>query len=164
MYDPDYQGDEVAYPDYRIWREYFTETELNGFRTMYRAEASLVDHWFGVLLDKIDELGLTEDTAVIFASDHGYLLGEHEIIGKSLHLDADGKTGWEAVQLYDEIRRIPLMICLPQQQEAQHISALVQSPDLMPTILEMAGLVATETIGGNSQIQALQCGVFFTEN
>ena len=38
--------------------------------------SSMLDHWFGVLLDKIDELGLTEDTASDMASDHGYLFGE----------------------------------------------------------------------------------------
>jgi hypothetical protein len=41
---------------------------------------------------------------------------------------------------------------------------VVQAPDLMPTILEMAGLVATENIGGQAAIQALQCGVFYTED
>lgn len=65
--------------------------------------------------------------------------------------------------MYDEIRRIPLLIRLPGQNHAQRINSLVQAPDLMPTILEMAGLVSTKTIEGKSEIQALQCGVFYTE-
>ena len=56
------------------------------------------------------------------------------------------------------------MIRLPGQTEGSHIGALVQSPDLFPTILEMAGLVASETIAGHSQIQVLQCGVFQQQN
>jgi hypothetical protein len=68
------------------------------------------------------------------------------------------------VPMYDEIRRIPLLIRLPEQTEGRHVKALVQAPDLMPTILEMAGLVATETFGGQSRTQALQCGVFYTED
>jgi arylsulfatase A-like enzyme len=163
-YDPDYSGKEFGYPDSRIWQEYFTEEEMASYRLLYRAESSLVDHWFGVLLDKIDELGLTEDTAVVFTSDHGYLLGEHEVIGKSIFVDVPGRTAWESVPMYNEIRRIPLIIRLPEQTEGRHIEALVQPPDLMPTILEMAGLVATETFGGQSQTQALQCGVFYTED
>jgi len=163
LYDPTYAGEPILYPDYRIWHEYFSEQELRDFRMMYRAEASMVDHWFGILMDKLGKLGLTDDTAVIFASDHGYLFGEHDIVGKSLHLDWQGKTAWEAVPMYTDIRCVPLLIQLPGQREGRHISALVQAPDLMPTILEMAGIVATETIAGKAQIQALQCGVFFTE-
>ncbi len=71
---------------------------------------------------------------------------------------------YEAIAMYDEIRRTPLLIRLPGQTEGRHISALIQSPDLMPTILEMAGMVATETIEGQAQIQALQCGVFYAED
>jgi arylsulfatase A-like enzyme len=164
MYNPEFRGEEFAYPDSRIWREYFTEEEMETYRLLYRAETSLVDHWFGVLLDKIEELGLAEDTAVIFTSDHGYLLGEHEVIGKSIFVDVPGRTAWESVPMYDEIRRVPLLVRLPGQSEGQHVKALVQSPDLMPTILEMAGLVATQTFGGQSQTQALQCGVFYTED
>jgi hypothetical protein len=66
--------------------------------------------------------------------------------------------------MYDEIRRIPLIIRLPEQTEGRHITALAQPPDLMPTMLEMAGLVVTETFGGQSRTQALQCGVFYTED
>jgi arylsulfatase A-like enzyme len=164
MYDPDFSGNEFAYPDSRIWKEYFSQDEMDRYRLLYRAETSLVDHWFGVLLDKIDELGLTEDTAIVFTSDHGYLLGEHEVIGKSIFVDVPGRTAWESVPMYNEIRRIPLIIRLPEQTEGRHLEALVQPPDLMPTILEMAGLVVTETFGGQSQTQALQCGVFYTED
>ena len=124
----------------------------------------MVDHWFGVLLDKLDELGMTEDTAVIFTSDHGYLFGEHDITGKSLLPEVDGTMYYEAIRMYDDIRRVPLMIRLPGHTGGVHSQALVQSPDLMPTILELAGLVATESVGGQAHTQALQCGVFSTED
>ena len=52
----------------------------------------MVDHWIGVLLDKLDALGLTEDTAVIFSSDHGYLFGEHDLTGKSLFPERNGRA------------------------------------------------------------------------
>ena len=163
-YDRSYSGDPILYPDYRLASEYFSPDEVRDFHNMYRAEASMVDAWFGVLMAKLDELGLSEDTAVIFTSDHGYLFGEHDIVGKSLHLESENKTAWEAVPMYRDISQVPLMIRLPGQRGGQHLPALVQAPDLMPTILEMAGLVASETIAGKSQIQALQCGVFFSES
>jgi hypothetical protein len=71
---------------------------------------------------------------------------------------------YEAIPMYSELRRVPLMIRLPGQRSRQDISALVQTPDLMPTLLEMAGLVVTQSIGGQSQTQALQCGVFYSED
>lgn len=165
MYDPGYTGEEIIYPHYDFWEEFLTEDELNHIRALYMAEASMVDHWLGVLLDKIDELGFTEDTAVIFTSDHGYLFGEHDLTGKSLMPETEGGMFfYEAIPMYNEIRRIPLLIRLPGQAEGSHISALVQSPDLMPTILEMAGLVATESIGGQSRTQVLLCGPLVAEN
>lgn len=163
LYNPNYNGDPIAYPDPRVWREYYSEEEMQDFRMMYWAEASMVDHWFGVLLDKLDELGMTEDTAVIFVSDHGYLMGEHGVLGKGIFVDTPTVTAWESVALYDEIRHIPLFIRLPGQQ-GRRVKALVQPADLMPTILELAGLVTTETIGGQTRTQALQCGVFYSED
>jgi arylsulfatase A-like enzyme len=66
--------------------------------------------------------------------------------------------------MYEEVRHVPLLIRLPEQTENQRIRALVQHPDLLPTILEMAGLVASEAIGGQTQTQLLQCGMFTTSD
>jgi arylsulfatase A-like enzyme len=162
LYNPGYQGLEITYPDNGFWREFLTEDELRHMQALYLAEVSMVDRWFGRLLDKVEELGMTEDTAVIFMSDHGYLFGEHNLSGKSLFTEENGNTLYEAIPMYAELRRIPLLIRLPGQVQGQHIDALVQTPDLTPTILEMAGLVTTETIGGQAAVQALQCGVFYT--
>ena len=162
LYDPDYRGEDVSYPRYDFWQGFLTEEELNHTRALYMAEASLVDHWFGVLLERINELDLTGDTAVIFASDHGFLFGEHDLLGKALISPERGF--YETTRMYDEIRRIPLMIRLPGQATGQRIHSLVQAPDLMPTILEMAGLVATEMIAGEAKIQKLQCGIFDTKH
>ena len=95
LYNPNYSGEMLSYPDPRIWKDYFTEQQMNDFQMMYWAEASMVDYWFGVLLDKIEELGLTEDTAIVFTSDHGYLMGEHDILGKGIFVDDAGRTAWE---------------------------------------------------------------------
>jgi hypothetical protein len=118
-----------------------------------------------VLLEKIDALGLAEDTAVIVATDHGYLFGEHDLTGKSLMPEKEGGAfSYEAIPMYSEIRHVPLMIRLPDQTRGQRTRAIVQAPDLMPTILEMAGLVATESVKGQARTQALQCGMFVTED
>lgn len=164
LYEKSYQGDEIIFPYYSFWKNFLTAEELNHVRSLYLAEVTMVDYWVGVLLDKVDELGLIDDTAVIFTSDHGHLFGEHEIIGKSLMPEVNGHMLYEAIPMYNEIRRTPLLIRIPGQNPSQRISALVQTPDLMPTILELAGIVTTEATSGESRVQALQCGVFFTEN
>jgi arylsulfatase A-like enzyme len=164
LYEKEFHGEEIPYPRYDLWREFMTEEELNHCRNMYRAEVSMVDHWTGVLLDKLEELGLSEDTAVIFTSDHGYLFGEHDMIGKSRIVDfPDGKQKIEAVPLYHDIRSTPLLIRVPGESNGQHIAGLVQSPDLMPTILELAGVASTRTVNGQASFQALQCGMFVTD-
>ena len=165
LYDPNYSGEDIIYPHYDFWENFLNKDELEHIKALYLGECSMVDHWFGVLLNKIEELGFDEDTAIIFASDHGFLFGEHGIIGKSLIPSIDkSRTMYEAVHLYNEIRRTPILIHLPNQKERIHIGSLIQAPDLMPTILELAGLVASESIGGKDYIQALQCGVLVTED
>ena len=164
LYERDYHGEEVSYPQYDFWRNFLTAEELAHIRHLYMAEATMVDHWIGVLLEKIDALGLAEDTAVIVATDHGYLFGEHDLTGKSLMPEKEGGAfSYEAIPMYSEIRHVPLMIRLPGQTRGQRTRALVQAPDLMPTVLEMAGLVATESVKGQARTQALQCGMFVTE-
>jgi len=159
-----WKGKEILYPYYDFWREFLTPEEMDHVRNCYLGESTMVDHWFGVLLDKLEELGMSEDTAVIFASDHGYLFGEHDITGKALLPVVGEQMFYEAVPLYSEIRRTPLLVRKPDARGDQHITALVQAPDLMPTILELAGLVATESVNGQSRTQALQCGVFRTDD
>ena len=164
LYDPGYDGDDIFYPRYDFWRRWYSEREMAHMRALYMAEATMVDRWLGVLLDKIDELGLSEDTAVIFTSDHGYLFGEHELTGKSLFPERDGRMMYEAIPMYAEIRRTPLLIQMPGQTRGQTVSGLVQPPDLMPTVMEMLGLLSTEAVAGQSQMKALQCGVFVTQD
>ncbi len=161
LYEKEYHGAELLYPHYGFWKEFLTAEEIQHCRNLYLAEVSMVDHWVGVLLDKLDELGLTEDTAVIFTSDHGFLLGEKDFIGKARHIPKpDGSMQIEAQRQWNDIRRVPLLVRLPGQVESKTVPALVQSPDLMPTILEMAGLVSTQGFGSDAKIQAHQCGTF----
>lgn len=163
MYESEYSGENVFYPYSDRWQEFISEEELNHIRALYKAEVSMVDHWIGVLREKIEKLGLEEDTVFVFTSDHGFLFGEHGFLGKTYNPHPD-KGHYEAFRMLSEIRRIPLMIHMPGQKTSQHIEALVQPPDLMPTILELCGLVVTESFSGKSNIQALQCGVFYTND
>lgn len=137
-YDPGYEGEEVIYPAYGPCG-YLTDRELIHIRAMYAGEASLVDRWIGFLLDKIDELGLLDDTTIIFTSDHGFYLGEHDLIGKSIIMG--GYHG--LAPLYEEVVHIPLLIRFADKlglERGVKIDALIQTPDITATILELAGM------------------------
>jgi arylsulfatase A-like enzyme len=136
MYDPGYEGEEVIYPAYGPC-DYLTNDELTHIRAMYAGEATLVDKWIGFLLEKVDELGLLDNTTIIFTSDHGFYLGEHGLIGKSIIMG--GCHG--LAPLYEEVAHIPLVIRLPDKLglvNGVKIDSLVQTPDITATILELA--------------------------
>lgn len=117
LYDAGYSGEEVTYPLYGPC-DYLTKDELEHCRAMYAGEATLVDNWIGRVLEKVDSLGLYEDTAIIFTSDHGFYLGEHGLIGKSIIIG----DFYGSAPMYEEVAHIPLFIRLPdglKQEEIQ---------------------------------------------
>jgi len=151
-YDPNYEGEEVIYPVYGP-ADYLTKEELRHMRALYAGEVTMVDRWIGMLLRKVEDLGLFDNTAVIFTTDHGFYLGEHNLTGKSIitsefHANAP---------LYEEVTHIPLLIRLPgQTKRGVHCSALVQPPDLTATIIELAGVEDPGTLQGRSILPLLK--------
>jgi len=143
-YDPNYTGEAVDYPLY-AHTDFLSEAELKHCRALYAAEVTLVDRWVGRLFEKIEDLGLFHNTMVMFTTDHGFLHGEHGIIGKSLI----GKDNFSYVPLYEEINHIPLIISLPGAS-ARSTPAIVQPMDVMPTILDLARSPIPETVQGIS--------------
>jgi arylsulfatase A-like enzyme len=158
LYDPGYKGEEVTYPRYAP-SNYLTEAEIKHIRALYAGEVTMVDRWVGRVLDTIDRLGLRDNTAVIVTTDHGFLHGEHGLMGKSVIAE----EYYESVHMYEEIARIPLMIRLPGQKKGVRHGALVQSIDMMPTILEMEGVIETTAVEGKTSVQLLQCGFYQTQ-
>ncbi|MFB3890794.1 MAG: sulfatase [Phycisphaerae bacterium] len=145
MYDPGYEGEEVTYPRYDFC-DYMTRRELKHVRALYAGECSMVDRWVGRLLARIDDLGLRDRTLVIFTTDHGFLHGEHGIMGKSIIRE----EGMARVPLYEEIARIPLIVRHPKMRGGRRFDALVQPPDIAPTILDYAGVDVPEAMHGRS--------------
>ncbi len=144
-YDPGYAGEVVDYPQYARVQGYLSPEELKHCRALYAAEATLVDRWTGRLLQKISDLNLLDDTLVLFTTDHGFLLGEHGIIGKALVPEPD----LIYIPLYEEISHIPLIVHVPGGSAGRR-KAIVQPQDIMPTILELAHVPVPETVNGRS--------------
>jgi arylsulfatase A-like enzyme len=160
--DPDYQGEKITYPQY-FPASYYEPEEIRFMQGRYAAEANLVDTQVGKVLDSVQRLGLADETAIIFTADHGYCLGDHGIVAKSII--SSGASGYfESVPFYDEISHIPLMVRLPGQQERKDHFGLVQSIDMMPTVLELAEVIKTEIVKGSAKVQTIQCGFYQEED
>jgi len=145
LYDPDYDGEEVIYPLYDRC-DFLTESELRHCKALYNGEATMVDRAVGRLLERIESLGLMSNTMIIFTADHGFYIGEHGYIGKSMITP----EYHQAIPLYPTVSAIPLLIHMPGQEKSQHLSALAQPVDYMPTILDYLGLEAPEQVRGKS--------------
>lgn len=152
LYNPDYTGEKVIYPAYAP-PDYMSQAELTHMRALYAAEISLVDAWYGHFLAELDRLGVAENTVVMLLADHGFMLGEHNAVGK-----AWSRNGYyEAYPLYQELIHVPLMVRVPGQGH-RRLNALVQPADIMPTILDMAGATDPGTMHGKSLRMLLEGG------
>jgi choline-sulfatase len=102
--------------------------EIKGIIAAYYAMVSLIDDEVGRILDCLDAKGLADDTLVIFTSDHGEMLGDHQLLLKG-------------PMLYEGAVRVPLIMRWPGHLPAgERRPDLVQWLDLNPTFLDAAGL------------------------
>jgi N-acetylglucosamine-6-sulfatase len=97
-----------------------------------------MDQQIGRVLDRLDELGLGDDTIVIYAGDNGFFWGEHHFTDKR----------WP----YEESIRIPLIVRHPEaiRDAGRRASQMVLNIDLAPTLLDVAGLRSLESMDGES--------------
>ena len=136
-YDPDYTGTPMVHPNYGKAGD-LTPAELRNLRAHYCAEAELVDRWVGRVLQKIDDLDLWHNSIVIFTTDHGMSLGEHNRTGKSNINERDNRH-WP---IYPEIAHIPFLVAAPGLKGGRSVHALLQPVDILPTVLDLAGIKA----------------------
>ena len=96
-------------------------------KALYYGQISLIDKGIGRILRALDELGLAENTLVLFTADHGEMLGDHGRWGKHLPYGASA--------------RIPFLMRLPGRTEPGRVADdLVSLLDILPTALDLAGI------------------------
>jgi len=153
LYDPGYEGEIVDHPEYG-YCDYLTPEELRHTQALYSGEVTLVDTWIGHLLEKIERLGLMENTAITILSDHGHYVGDHGRIGKS----ASGPDGpWP---YYDAVAHIVWMWYMPGAEGGRHESFLAQPVDFFPTIVDLAGIEKPEPLDGVSLLPLIKGEAF----
>lgn len=106
----------------------------------YYAAVSYMDAQVGKVLQALKEEGLEDDTIVIFTSDHGFHLGEHDF--------------WMKVSLHEESVRVPMIIKVPGKKPAV-CNSFVELLDLYPTITELANLKTSKHLQGKSLVETL---------
>jgi arylsulfatase A-like enzyme len=106
------------------------------------AMIDLIDRSIGRILEALDAEGLTDDTVVVFTSDHGELLGDHGLWFKGPFY-------------YEGLVNTPLIISCPPLLAPGTSDALISTIDLAPTLCDLAELPAMPFINGVSQMPVL---------
>jgi arylsulfatase A-like enzyme len=122
-----------------------TPRDLQEVKARYWGKVTLVDEMIGRVLRRLGELGLADQTIVVFTSDHGELMGDHRLMFKSL--------------LYEEAAAVPLLLSVPRLTDGgRRVSAAVSNVDVTPTLLELMGETAPPGLQGESWAPLLRGG------
>ncbi len=144
--DPDnHSMDFIEKIDYHKYQKFGRATDINYFKSLYAGEVSYVDNHMGKLFVQLEKLGISENTLIIFLSDHGESLFEHHIyMGHGIFL-------------YDNEIKIPLIMKLPENNYANNvINNQVESIDVMPTILDLLNISGNKEIQGKSLLKLIK--------
>jgi len=108
----------------------------------YYATITYLDTLIGKLLNSLEELGLKDNTTIVFWSDHGFFLGEHGM--------------WCKHHTFNEAIHVPLIISSPKMKKGYKSDAMIEYVDLYPTICEIAGITPPNYIHGESFVSVLK--------
>jgi len=104
----------------------YTPQKHNAIRQNYSAMIENIDHWLGLFVEAVTARGEMENTIIIYASDHGEMLGDHNF--------------WRKSQPYQPSVGVPLVLAGPGILKGRTSSAVVSLMDLAATFLDYAGL------------------------
>ena len=105
----------------------------------YLGEIAYADETLGVLLDRLDRLGVRDRTLVVFTSDHGEGRGDHNELT-------------HAILAYDSTLHVPLVLDIPGTARGIEVDRRVGTVDIVPTVLELLGLPLPDDLQGTSLV------------
>ena len=122
-----------------------TDEDVLRSRRAYYANISYLDEKIGTILDTLEACGFADDTAIVFLSDHGEMLGERGL--------------WFKMSFFEGSARVPLMVCGPGFATGR-VDRPVSTLDVLPTLCEIGGTAAPRDVDGHSLTNAERAPVF----
>ena len=119
-----------------------TEFAIKTHLQEYYASISYLDAQLGLILDKIEKSDISDNTYIIFTSDHGMAMGQHGLMSKS--------------NLYDHTIRVPLIITGKGVAKNKVLDQDVYFQDAMPTVLELANIPKPDYVFFNSFLDIIE--------
>ncbi len=118
------------------------EAAWRKLRAQYYGNVTLVDGMVGRITAALERAGVADDTAVVFTTDHGEMLGDHGMLEKR--------------SFYEEASRVPLLMRVPWLSSGrQRVDGSVGHIDLVPTILDLLGESQPDHLEGKSLVSVL---------
>ncbi|MCJ8331105.1 MAG: sulfatase-like hydrolase/transferase [Lentisphaeria bacterium] len=145
-----FQMTQTEKPDFSAWDEdgqsmhgmhshLSSDEDLAHNMAVYYGMMSYTDHHVGKILDKLDELGLADNTIVVYTTDHGHFFGQHGLIAKGPFM-------------YEDMIKLPFLVRYPNHVPANMESNALQSlVDLAPTFLDFCDIEIPFEMTGKSQ-------------
>lgn len=106
---------------------HYPDSSVQNLRHAYYAEIMQMDSLVGSIIDKIDEKNLWDSSVIVFWSDHGLSMGEH-----------NGQ--WLKLNMFEEALRVPLIICAPHRQKGIWCERPVELVDIFQTMTELCNV------------------------
>jgi len=120
-----------------------TEKDLRRVIANYWGLVTEVDLSVGAILNALEDLGLTDNTIVVYTSDHGDMMGAHGLLGKGV--------------MYEEAVQVPWLMRIPQMGRRLHIiENRVSHIDLVPTLLDLMNINTEISLPGQSLVPLIK--------
>jgi arylsulfatase A-like enzyme len=119
-------------------KRHVSESERRHLVSQYDGGIAYEDSQVGALLTRLKETGLYDNTLILITSDHGEAFGERDLMQHG--------TG----SVYQDAVQVPLLVKYPAQHEGLRSDALASHVDILPTVLDLAGIAPPQGISGRS--------------
>ncbi len=123
----DFSYSERVWPYVIAGEESFDDRDLALMRRLYQASVRYLDDRVGEIVTAVDSLGLGGDTLLVLTSDHGENIGDHGLLDHQF-------------SLHETLTAVPLVVRFEDRVKPLRVSEPVQTTDIFPTILEVAGI------------------------
>lgn len=138
----------------RAHGERISDHQMRAARRAFYALCTHIDHQLRVVIGTLREHGLLDNTIILFSADHGDMLGKHGLWKKQVH--------------YEESTRVPMILLGPEgDSRVGHDRVddrLVGLQDVMPTLLDLAGVDIPDSVKGQSMVSSQRREHLFCEH